>query len=70
MRKYTIILALLLINIRPVVGQTARADSINRLLAQTTNDTGRIDLLTELAYVYQFYKPDSSLIVLKQAVAT
>ncbi|MBD0283973.1 MAG: hypothetical protein ICV79_00950, partial [Flavisolibacter sp.] len=55
MRKYTIILALLLINMRPVVGQTARADSINRLLAQTSNDTTRIELWTELAFYFQFY---------------
>lgn len=67
MRKCSVILLLLLINVLPVIGQAVRADSINRLLAQTTNDTARIELWTELAFYYQFYKPDSSLIVLRQA---
>jgi len=67
MKKYSIILVLLLLNVLSAVGQVVKADSINRMLTRTTNDTARIELWTELAFYYQFYEPDSSLIVLRQA---
>ncbi len=59
---------LIVINSSVIVGQTSRTDSIVRLLSGARQDTNRVLLLTQLAGAYQFYKSDSAILLVQQAV--
>ncbi len=47
--------------------QNRQADSLHQLLLNEKTDTGKADLLSELCFVYEDSKPDSSLLLAQQA---
>ncbi|MEO6455302.1 MAG: tetratricopeptide repeat protein, partial [Ginsengibacter sp.] len=49
-------------------GQKPEADSIKKLLAQNPSDTSRVLLLIRLSNAYNFYLPDSAIILAQEAV--
>jgi two-component system, NtrC family, sensor kinase len=49
-------------------GQKREADSIKKLLAQNQSDTSRVLLLVRLSNAYNFYLPDSAIILAQEAV--
>ncbi|CAN5186437.1 hypothetical protein BH09BAC2_BH09BAC2_12900 [soil metagenome] len=50
-----------------VFSQSAKTDSIRRLLQTETIDSNRVTLLWKLAEQYQFYKPDTTIQLAQQA---
>jgi len=49
-------------------GQKPEADSIKKLLAQNPSDTSRVLLLIRLSNAYNFYLPDSAIILAQAAI--
>ena len=47
-------------------GQKMVADSVNKLLTQKLSDTSRILLQIRLSNAYNFYLPDSALIIIRE----
>jgi two-component system NtrC family sensor kinase len=70
MKSCYVTILLLLSNLMIAVSQTSHylADSLKRVLTQTSADTTRVSLLTNLARVYRFYNPDTALILTQQAL--
>jgi tetratricopeptide (TPR) repeat protein len=50
-----------------VFSQSAKTDSIRKLLQTETKDSNRVTLLWKLAEQYQFYKPDTTIQLAQQA---
>ncbi|MEJ7828604.1 MAG: tetratricopeptide repeat protein, partial [Segetibacter sp.] len=69
MKLFYIILLLLTSVLTAVHSQVSEADSIEKLLLQTPQDTTRVLLLAELTLRYQFFKSDTALILAQQAIA-
>jgi signal transduction histidine kinase len=63
--RKTVCLSLLLLISILSHGQITATDSFRRLLAQTHSDTGRILLQIRLANTYNFYQPDSAMMLIQ-----
>ncbi len=50
-----------------VFSQSAKTDSLNKLLQKETIDSNRVTLLWNLAKQYQFFKPDTTIVLAQQA---
>lgn len=68
MKRFCLILLLFFLPLWLVAGQTPETDSLRRLLIQTQSDTSRVLLLVQLSIAYRSFKPDSSLILTRQAL--
>src|SRR6266542_3138869 len=68
MKSFCIILLWLASIFSVALGQVSETDSLKKLLAQTPEDTTRVLLLTELAGYYQFFKPDTSINIVHEAL--
>lgn len=68
MKPFFIILLWLAAILRVANGQAGESDSLEKLLAQTRQDTNRVLLLTELAANYQFFNSDTALTLLNEAM--
>jgi len=68
MKFFFIILLILASTFQIVIGQITSIDSLQRLLVHTRQDTNRALLLTELAGNYQFFKSDTAIILVNQAI--
>jgi signal transduction histidine kinase len=69
MKLFYIILLLLTSVLTAAQSQVSEADSLEKLLLQTPQDTTRVLLLAELTNRYQFFKSDTALILAQQAIA-
>ncbi len=68
MKSFCIILLWLASSFPVAFAQVSEADSLKKLLAQTRQDTNRVLLLIELAGNYQFFKSDTAIILVRQAI--
>jgi len=66
MKLYILLLSVLSLSV--ALGQEGITDSLKRLLAQTKQDTSRVLLLTELGGNYQFFKSDTAILLVHQAI--
>jgi tetratricopeptide (TPR) repeat protein len=70
MKQFYIILLLLTSVLTAVKSQIINeADSLEKLLLQTPQDSNKVLLLAELTMRYQFFKSDTALILAQQAIA-
>jgi hypothetical protein len=60
-------LLFLFFSFQDVFSQSAKADSIKKLLQTEKIDSNRVTLLWNLAKQYQFFKPDTTILLAQQA---
>ena len=69
MKTSCLVLLLLMLPLPLVLGQThLPTDSLKRMLSQTRQDTSRVLLLAQIAGRYRFFSPDSSMVLVQQAM--